>query len=118
MNNQIYSDEEGKKKGEEYREEWKKIKEKVEKEPKKVAWTSRQLIRNVYPLLNALYCGLIKNALYAETFDFSNYEGIVEEPAQIMDVANGFMMVVCYSRSSPRVQSWTQARIQGQGFGV
>ncbi len=100
-NNQIYSDEEGKKKGKEYRQEWEKIKEKVEREQKKVTWTPRQLIRHVYPFLNTLHCGLIKNALYAETFDLSNYEGIVEEPAQIMNVANGFMMVKDYATVAP-----------------
>lgn len=67
-NNQIYSDEEGTKKGEEYRQEWEKVKDKVEREQKEqVTSTPRQVIRNVYPYLNTLHCGLIKNALYAET---------------------------------------------------
>lgn len=34
-------------------------------------------------------------------FDFSNFEGIVEEPAQIMDVANGFMMVQDHATIAP-----------------
>ena len=103
--NQIYSEEEGKKKAEEYRGEWEKtIKElRFDYRSQKVPSNPRQLIRNSYPVLNMLYCGFIKNVLYAETFDFTNYEGIVEEPAQIMEVANGFTMVKEYATvtSSP-----------------
>lgn len=101
-NNQIYSEEEGKKIVEGYRPEWERIKEKVEgKQGKKIAYNPRVFIHNSYPILNALYCGLIKNEIYAETFDFKNYEGLVEEPSQIMDVANGFLLVAEYATVTP-----------------
>ena len=101
-NNQIYPEEEAKKITEGYRPEWERIKQKVEGEQgKKMAYNPRVFIYNSYSILNALYCGLIKNAIYAETFDFSNYEGLVEEPSQIMDVANGFLLVAEYPTVTP-----------------
>ncbi len=91
-NNQIYTEKEGKKKGEEYRPLWETFKRQIATE-KKVAYTAREMIRTNYTILNALYCGLLKNVFYARTFDFSNYQGVVHDPAQIMEVANSFALV-------------------------
>lgn len=91
-NNQIYTEDEGRRKVEEYRQVWETLKGEIE-EKKKVKYTARELIRNCYPILNALYCGLLKNVFYASTFDFSNYRGVVHDPARIMEIANRFPLV-------------------------
>jgi hypothetical protein len=71
---------------------WETVKGEIE-EKKKVTYTARELIRTCYPILNALYCGLLKNVFYASTFDFSNYRGVVHDPTWIMEIANRFPLV-------------------------
>jgi hypothetical protein len=91
-NNEIYWKEEGQRKIEEYRKELERIRQ-SEKTSAKIKYSPEEMIRNFYPTLNQLYCGLLKNVVYATTFDFSNYNGIVTDPAQIMELANGFLPV-------------------------
>jgi len=91
-NNEIYSKEEGERKIEEYRKELERIRQ-SENASAKIKYTPEEMIRNFYPTLNQLYCGLLKNVVYATTFDFSNYNGIVTDPARIMELANGFLPV-------------------------
>jgi len=92
-NNEIYPEDEGKKKADDYREEWEKIRAGFEKKRKQVNYNPRSMITNSYPVVNALYCGLLKNVVFANTFDFSNYEGIVREPIQITELAKGYRAV-------------------------
>jgi hypothetical protein len=94
-NNEIYPEEEGRRKIAEYRKEWEMIMRSGDFS-KKVTYTPEGLIKKSYPELNRLYCGLLKNVVYASTFDFSNYRGIITDPAQIMELANGFMLVRDY----------------------
>jgi hypothetical protein len=91
-NNEIYWKEEGERRIEEYRKELETIKQ-SENASQKIKYTPEEMIRNCYPTLNNLYCGLLKNVVYATTFDFSNYAGVVTDPAQIMELANGFLLV-------------------------
>jgi hypothetical protein len=99
-NNEIYPEEEGRRKIAEYRKEWEMIM-RSEDFSKKVAYTPEGLIKKFYPELNRLYCGLLKNVVYASTFDFSHYRGIVKDPAEIMDLANGFALVRDYITVTP-----------------
>jgi hypothetical protein len=91
-NNEIYSKEEAERKIEEYRKELETIRQ-SENTSQKIKYTPKEMIKNNYATLNQLYCGLLKNVVYATTFDFSNYNGLVTDPAQIMELANGFQLV-------------------------
>jgi len=91
-NNEIYAGEEGQRKIAEYQKEWEMIRDSVDFS-KKVKYTPEGLIKKFYPELNRFYCGLLKNVVYASTFDFSNYKGIVKDPAEIMELVNSFALV-------------------------
>jgi len=99
-NNEIYSEEEGRRKMREYRKEWEMIK-RLEDFSKKVSYSPEELVKKFYPELNRLYCGLLKNVVYASTFDFSNYRGVIKDPAEIMELANGFALVRDYITVTP-----------------
>jgi len=92
-NNEIYTDLEGHKKTEEYRQEWEKLRLKLESAPKQASYQPRKFIKTSYELLNSFYCGLLKNVVYANTFDLTNYGGVVREPLQILRLASGFAAV-------------------------
>jgi hypothetical protein len=89
-NNEIYTEEEGRKKGESYRDEWDRLRTQLESTPKQ-HYEPRNFIKTSYASLTAIYCGLLKNVIYASTFDFVNYVGIVREPIQIMELVNRFL---------------------------
>jgi hypothetical protein len=91
-NNQIYPEDEGRRKADEYRDGWAKIRVGLEKKQNQVNHNPGNMIKNSYPLVNALYCGLLKNVVFANTFDFSNYKGIIREPMQITDLAKGYVV--------------------------
>jgi hypothetical protein len=90
-NNEIYPEVVGRQKIAEYRKEWEMIMG-SEDFSKKVTYTPEGLIKKLYAELNHLYCGLLKNVVYASTFDFSYYRGIVRDPGEIMDLANSFAL--------------------------
>lgn len=92
-NNEIFTDQEGRKKTEEYRQEWETIRQKLENAPRQGSYRPRNFIKTSYELLNSFYCGLLKNVFYANTFDLANYGGVVREPLQILRIASGFMAV-------------------------
>ena len=89
-NNEIYTEEEGREKTQQYREEWERLRLKLETESK-VDYRPQKFIKTSYALLNTFYCGLLKNVVYANTFDFSNYIDVVKEPIQILELAKGFL---------------------------
>jgi hypothetical protein len=90
-NNEIYDDAAGKRKFEEYAKE----REELIKNPpsQRGKYSPEELIRQSYPILSTLYCGLLKNEIYAaQTFAFSNYQKASIIPSKLMEVTNAFTM--------------------------
>ena len=92
-NNEIYPREEALRKAAEYREEWERIKKNPNATAQVTYVSPQDFIKQNYSILNSIHCGLLKNVLYAKTFDFENYKGILVQPAQVMEVANAFSLV-------------------------
>lgn len=92
-NNEIYADQEAELKEAEYREQWERIKGNSNQQATKVNYSPQEMIKNSYTLLHSLQCGLQKNEIYATTFDFSNYEGLIIEPFKIVELANSHPLI-------------------------
>lgn len=102
-NNQLYNDEEARRKLEEYSKEKKEVK--LKSPPTDI----ETFISRNYEVLTAFYCGLLKSEIPAKgVFDFSNYQKLDITPEKVMGFANVF--------SSPR--SKNPVIVQGGMFRV
>lgn len=92
-NNEIYDEAAAGRKFEEYSKE----RQELIKNPTPRAegkYSPQGFIRQNYSILNTLYCGLLKNEIYAaQTFEFSNYT-TASIPSKIMEVANSSPMFI------------------------
>jgi len=56
----------------------------------KVDRTPDEIIKEFYPTLNQLLCGLSRNTMFQETFCFESYRKLHIAPKKIMNLANAF----------------------------
>jgi len=81
-----------KEKIENYKREFKSLMLSKAHEPKK-SYTIGGFVKHFYPTIDQFYCSLLRNALFARTFDFANFGDNLLSPRRLMDLVNQFPMV-------------------------
>ena len=88
-NHDILTREEGAKRVKQYGLEFAEVLRGMPNQPRK-SYSVEEFTRRFYDLISAMYAGLLRNRLYAETFDLRPYKDLIVNPARLMEFVNSF----------------------------
>lgn len=90
-NHDIFTVEEAEKRLQQYQTEFADILNQPIQEKKK--YTTEEFVKRFYNLILTMYGGLLKNRLYAETFDLTVYGKLFINPVRLMEFVNSFAIM-------------------------